>query len=122
MSNHNLNFPDDPAPTTTRRSRYRPPSPYDIDDGLEQFQFPPPAPTARQPATMELTQENFLALQALATQQAKQIEDGNTFANDMATQLQEAKRQQEASQKSIILNPESERQRERERGRERESV
>ena len=101
MSNHNLNIPDEPAITTTRRSRYRPPSPYDIDDGLEQFQFPPPAPTARQQATMEFTQENFLALQALATQQAKQIEDGNTFANDMATQLQEAKRQQEASQKSI---------------------
>merc|ERR1711911_188355 len=50
---------------------------------------------------MDFTQENFLALQALAQQQAKQIEEGNSFANEMAQQLQEAKRQQEASQKNI---------------------
>ena len=101
MSRDNLNVPLDPALNPPRSSRYRPPSPYDTDDGLERFSFPPPAPAALQQTTMDFTQENFLALQALAQQQAKQIEDGNTFANDMATQLQESKRQQEASQKSI---------------------
>ena len=102
MSRDHLHVTDDPAFNTPRRSRYRPPSPYDTDDGLiGHFRFPSPPPPARQQVRMEFTQENFLALQALAQQQAKQIEDGNTFANDMATQLQESKRQQEASQKSI---------------------
>ena len=101
MNNDNLNVPHDPAFNTSRRSRYRAPSPHDTDDGLARFQFPSPAPAARQQVTMEFTHENFLALQALATKQSKQIEDGNSFANDMASQLQEAKRQQEASQKSI---------------------
>ena len=102
MSNDHLNVPYDPALNPPRRSRYRPSSPYDVDDGLEaHFRFPSPAPAARQQSIMEFTQDNFLALQALAQTQAKQIEDGNTFANDMAAQLQEAKRQQEASQKSI---------------------
>ena len=99
MSRDHLHVTDDPA--FRRPSRYRPPSPYDTDDGLERFSFPPSAPAAPQEATMEFTQENFLALQALASKQSKQIEDGNAFANDMASQLQEAKRQQEASQKSI---------------------
>ena len=94
MSRDNLNV-------RPRPSRYRPPSPYDTDDGIERFCFPPPAPAAPQEATMEFTQENFLALQALANKQSKQIEDGNSFANEMAQQLQEAKRQQEASQKNI---------------------
>ena len=99
MSREHLNVPHDTSANPRRRSRYRPSSPYDEDDGLTaHFSFPPPA---RQQATMDFTQENFLALQALAQQQAKQIEEGNTFANDMATQLQESKRQQEASQKSI---------------------
>ena len=103
MSRDNLNVPHDPSFNSPRPSRYRPPSPYDTDDGLvDRFRFPSPAPTARQQTTtMDFTQENFLALQALAQKQSKQIEDGNVFANDMATQLQEAKRQQEASQKSI---------------------
>ena len=102
MSRDHLNVPNDPVPNRPRSSRYRPSSPYDEDYGLiDHFRFPSPPPPARQQATMEFTQDNFLALQALAQQQAKQIEDGNTFANDMATQLQEAKRQQEASQKSI---------------------
>ena len=99
MSRDHLHVTDDPA--FRRPSRYRPSSPYDIDDGLEAFSFPPSAPAAPQEAKMEFTQDNFLALQALATKQSKQIEDGNAFANDMASQLQEAKRQQEASQKSI---------------------
>ena len=99
MSRDHLHVTDDPA--FRRPSRYRPPSPYDTDDGLERFSFPPSAPAAPQEAKMEFTQENFLALQALATKQSKQIEDGNAFANDMASQLQEAKRQQEASQRSI---------------------
>ena len=99
MSRDHLHVTDDPA--FRRPSRYRPPSPYDTDDGLERFSFPPSAPAAPQEATMDFTQENFLALQALATKQSKQIEDGNAFANDMASQLQEAKRQQEASQRSI---------------------
>ena len=102
MSNDHLNVPYDPALNPSRRSRYRPPSPYDTDDGLENhFRFPSPPPAARQQSTMEFTQDNFLALQALAQKQSKQIEDGNAFASDMATQLQEAKRQQEASQRSI---------------------
>ena len=104
MSNDHLNVPNDSSfdSPLRRPSRYRPPSPYDTDDGLiDQFRFPSPPPPARRQTTMDFTQENFVALQALAQQQAKQIEDGNTFANDMASQLQEAKRQQEASQKSI---------------------
>ena len=101
MSRDHLHVTDDPAFNSPRPSRYRPPSPYDTDDGLERFRFPSSPPAARQQTTMEFTQENFLALQALAQKQSKQIEDGNAFANDMATQLQEAKRQQEASQKSI---------------------
>ena len=102
MSNLNLNVPNDPVSNSPRPSRYRPPSPYDTDDGLvNHFCFPPTVPASPRQTTMEFTQANFLALQALATQQSKQIEEGNTFANDMASQLQEAKRQQEASQKSI---------------------
>ena len=102
MSREHLNVPDDPAFNSPRPSRYRPPSPFDTDDGLvNHFLFPSLPPAARQQATMDFTQENFLALQALAQKQSKQIEEGNAFANDMATQLQESKRQQEASQRSI---------------------
>ena len=47
---------------------------------LLQFNLPPPAPQQHLP-TMELTEERFRQLQALAEQQAKQIEDGYKPAN-----------------------------------------
>ena len=50
---------------------------------------------------MELSEERFLALQALAEKQAKQIEEGNAFANQAATQLQESQRQLEVSQQNL---------------------
>ena len=59
----------------------------------------PSASTSQQ--RMELTEERFLQLQALAERQAKQIEDGNAFANQAATQLQESQRQLEVSQKNL---------------------
>ena len=61
----------------------------------------PSAPAARQQPRMELTEERFLALQALAERQAKQIEDGNAFANQAAVQLQESQRQLEVSQRNL---------------------
>ena len=50
---------------------------------------------------MELSEERFLALQALAEKQAKQIEEGNAFANKAAAQLQESQRQLEVSQQNL---------------------
>ena len=81
MSRDHLNVPHDPSANPRRPSRYRPSSPYDEDYGLiDHFRFPSPPPPARQQDTMEFTQENFLSLQALAQQQAKQIEEGTYFS------------------------------------------
>ena len=51
---------------------------------------------------MEFTEERFLALQQLAEKQAKQIEDGNAFANQAASQLQESQRQLSVAQQSVV--------------------
>ena len=61
----------------------------------------PSAPAAQPQQRMELTEERFLQLQALAERQAQQIEDGNTFANQAAAQLQESQRQLEVSQRNL---------------------
>ena len=47
----------------------------------------------QQQPRMEFTEERFLALQALAERQAKQIEEGNAFQNQAAIQLQDSQRQ-----------------------------
>ena len=50
---------------------------------------------------MEFTEERFLQLAALAERQAKQIEEGNAFQNQTATQLQESQRQLEVTQQNL---------------------
>ena len=55
----------------------------------------------QQQPRMELTEERFLALQALAERQAKQIEEGNAFQNQAAIQLQDSQRQLEATQRNL---------------------
>ena len=50
---------------------------------------------------MEFSEERFLALQQLAEKQAKQIEEGNAFANQAATQLQESQRQLSVAQQNV---------------------
>ena len=50
---------------------------------------------------MELTEERFRQLQALAEQQAKQIEEGNAFASRMVNQLQSSQSQLNAAQQNI---------------------
>ena len=50
---------------------------------------------------MELTEERFLALQALAEKQAKQLEEANAFANQAAAQIQEHNTQLQASHQNI---------------------
>ena len=67
---------------------------------LLQFNLPPPAPQQHLP-TMELTEERFRQLQALAEQQAKQIEEGNAFASRMVNQLQDSQNQLHAAQQNI---------------------
>ena len=64
------------------------------------FNFPPPA-QQQQPPTMELTEDRFRQLQALAEQQAKQIEDGNAFASRMVNQLQDSQNQLRDAQRNI---------------------
>ena len=61
----------------------------------------PSAPAAQQHQRMELSEERFLQLQALAERQARQIEEGNAFANQAAVQLQESQRQLEISQQNL---------------------
>ena len=51
---------------------------------------------------METQEERIQALQALAEKQAKQIEEGNAFANRAATQLQESQRQLQQSQQAVV--------------------
>ena len=75
----------------------------DIDIHYGVRRPPPPSPIQidqPQPA-MEFSEERFRALQALAEQQAKQIEDGNAFANNAAAQLQQSQRQLEQSQQNL---------------------
>ena len=64
------------------------------------FNFPPPAQQQQQ-STMELTEERFRQLQALAEQQAKQLEEGNAFANRMVNQLQDSQNQLRDAQRNI---------------------
>ena len=59
-----------------------------------------PHPSAQQ-QRMEFSEERFLQLQALAEQQAKQIEAGNAFQNQAAAQLQDSQRQLEITQKNL---------------------
>ena len=68
-----------------------------------QFNLPPPAPQQQQqqPTIMELTEERFRQLQALAEQQAKQIDEGNAFASRMVNQLQDSQNQLHAAQQNI---------------------
>ena len=71
---------DSPNPRITLRD-------IDINNGVrrspspsvrQQLQFPPtPLQQHQQPPIMELSEERFRQLQALAEQQAKQIEEGN---------------------------------------------
>ena len=92
--------------------------PANVDDFVDQLLASPPLhqapsgmdfgdepsnhPSASAPQQrMELTEERFLQLQALAERQAKQIEEGNAFANQAAVQLQESQRQLEVSQKNL---------------------
>ena len=68
----------------------------------QQLHFTPAAPQLpQQPPTMELTEERFRQLQALAEQQAKQIEEGNAFASRMVNQLQDSQNQLSAAQQNI---------------------
>ena len=69
---------------------------------LLQFNLPPPPPQQQQqPQIMELTEERFRQLQALAEQQAKQIEEGNAFASRMVNQLQDSQNQLHTAQQNI---------------------
>ena len=87
---------DSPNPRITHRD-------IDINNGirrssspttLQQFHLPSASlQQPQQPQVMELTEERFRQLQALAGQQAKQIEEGNAFASRMATQLQDSQNQ-----------------------------
>ena len=98
-----------------------PASPINIDDQVDQliFQSPtrqltlrdidivnglqPPSLTLAQPLqlpTMSI-EERFNQLQLLAEKQQKQIEEGNAFCQQAATQLQESQRQLEASQQNV---------------------
>ena len=111
---HVQGVPFTPAPQ-------HPASPIDVDEFLDNQIFgaasqrptlrdidiangvvPPPFPTLISPQpTMELTEERFQALQALAESQAKQLEEANAFANRAAAQIQEQSRQLQASQQNI---------------------
>lgn len=69
---------------------------------LRQVHLPQVAPQQlQQPPIMELTEERFRQLQALAEQQAKQIEEGNAFASRMVNQLQDSQNQLNAAQQNI---------------------
>ena len=76
--------------------------PANTDQFLDQLLASPPLQAAhQQQPRMEFTEERFLALQALAERQAKQIEEGNAFQNQAATQLQDSQRQLEATQRNL---------------------
>ena len=111
--------------STPARRRYRPSSPYDIDDGLEsQFNFEPsrqltlldidvrngvrsyPQPTmdlgAAAMNVAEMTLEQRLQhLTQLAEMQQKQMQEANAFAARQAEQLQQSQHQLEASQQTV---------------------
>ena len=95
---------DSPNPQITLRD-------IDINNGIrrsppptvcQQLQFPSASlQQHQQPPIMELTEERFRQLQALAEQQAKQIEEGNAFASRMVNQLQDSQNQLHSAQQNI---------------------
>ena len=131
-SNDHPHVPFDPSLLSTpARRRYRPSSPYDIDDGLEsQFNFTPSRPvtlldidvrngvrsypqsttatmfgaTAAAGATgvAEMTlEEKLVHLTKLAEMQQKQMEEANAFASRQAEQLQASQQQLIESQQTV---------------------